>query len=374
MKVKHGNVLYSKNSSKIMYPASTTKIMTAILAIENCDLTEKATVSQNAVSLVPSGYTNAKLVPGEKLSVEDLLYALMLNSANEAANVLAEHVSGSIDKFVVLMNEKAKELGCKSTNFLNANGMHNENHYTTAEDLAIIANYCMENETFKKIVSTYTYELPTTELYTNNDRIMTNTNALINPKSQYYYEYAIGVKTGFTTQAGNCLVSCAEKDGIQLICVTLKAGSTTNNSSYRFADSKTLLEYGFENFSLQTLIEKDTIIDNIEVLNATKGSKNINIVTKESISDFVANDIDVSNADINIQLKENLSAPIYAGDVVGTVTYTINDKNYTTDLVSETSAYTATNYTSYFLIIGLILLIVSIILIPKKKNGNHFSN
>jgi D-alanyl-D-alanine carboxypeptidase len=357
-----------------MYPASTTKIMTAILAIENCDLTEKATVSQNAVSLVPSGYTNAKLVPGEKLSVEDLLYALMLNSANEAANVLAEHVSGSIDKFVVLMNEKAKELGCKSTNFLNANGMHNENHYTTAEDLAIIANYCMENETFKKIVSTYTYELPTTELYTNNDRIMTNTNALINPKSQYYYEYAIGVKTGFTTQAGNCLVSCAEKDGIQLICVTLKAGSTTNNSSYRFADSKTLLEYGFENFSLQTLIEKDTIIDNIEVLNATKGSKNINIVTKESISDFVANDIDVSNADINIQLKENLSAPIYAGDVVGTVTYTINDKNYTTDLVSETSAYTATNYTSYFLIIGLILLIVSIILIPKKKNGNHFSN
>jgi D-alanyl-D-alanine carboxypeptidase (penicillin-binding protein 5/6) len=354
-----------------MYPASTTKIMTAILAIENCKLTEKATVSQNAVDLVPSGYTNAKLVPGEKLTIKDLLYALMLNSANEAANVLAEHVSGSIEDFAVLMNKKAKELGCKNTNFLNANGMHNENHYTTAEDLAIIANYCMENDTFKEIVSTLEYELPTTELYTNNDRIMTNTNALINPNSQYYYEYAIGIKTGFTTQAGNCLVSCAEKDGTQLICVTLKAGSTTNNSSYRFADSKTLLEYGFENFSLQTLIKKDTIVDNIEVLNATKDTQNINVITKESISDFVSNDIDISNADIKINLNENISAPVYAGDTIGTVTYTINNKNYTTDLVSETSAYTSTNYTSYFLIIGLILLVVSIILIPKKKKSRH---
>jgi D-alanyl-D-alanine carboxypeptidase (penicillin-binding protein 5/6) len=352
-----------------MYPASTTKIMTAILAIENCELTEKATVSQNAVDLVPSGYTNAKLVPGEKMTVEDLLYALMLNSANEAANVLAEHVSGSIDDFAILMTEKAEELGCKNTNFVNANGMHDENHYTTAEDLSIIANYCMENETFRQIVSTYQYKLPTTTLYTNDDRIMTNTNLLINPSSKYYYEYAIGVKTGFTTQAGNCLVACAKKDGTELICVTLKAGSTTNHSSYRFTDNITLFNYGFENFSLQTLIPYESVVKQIEISNATKDSKNLNIVTKESISDFVTNDIDLLSLDADIRINEDLSAPIIAGDTVGTVTYTINNKKYTTDLVAETNVYTATNYTSYILIIGLILLIISIILIPKKKKN-----
>ncbi len=354
-----------------MYPASTTKIMTAILAIENCDLSEKAKVSKNAVYSVPSGYTIAKLVPGEEMSIEDLLYGLMLNSANEAANVLAEHISGSVEDFAILMNKKVEELGCKNTHFLNANGMHNDNHYTTAEDLAIITKYCMQNETFRKIVSTVKYELPTTEQYHNNDRIMINTNALITPSSQYFYEYAIGVKTGFTTQAGNCLVSCAKKGDIELICVTLKAGSTSNSTSYRFADNKALLEYGFSNFSTKSIIEKDEIIKKIEVQNATKDSRNINAIAKETISDFILNNIDMSTAKIDINLKENIEAPIFSGDIIGTVTYTISGKSYTTDLVAESSAYTAKNFTSYILLGGLILLVVSIILMPKKKKTKH---
>lgn len=370
MKVTLGNVLYSKNSTKKMYPASTTKIMTAILTIENCDLTEMATVSKNAVYSVPSGYTTAKLVVGEKMSVEDLLYGLMLNSANEASNVLAEHISGSVEKFAVLMNEKAKELGCKNTNFLNANGMHHENHYTTAEDLAIIAKYCMQNETFRKIASTFTYTLPTTELC-SEERIMTNTNALLDTKSKYYYEYTTGVKTGFTTQAGNCLISSAKKDGIELICVTLKAGSTANSTSYRFADNKKLLEYGFENFSLKNIIEKDEILKNIEISNATKKTKDIKVITKEAISDFINNDIDVSKSDVKIELKEPLKAPIYAGDTIGTVTYTINNKSYKTDLLAESSAYEAPNFTTYILVAGLILLVISIILVPKKKHKDN---
>jgi D-alanyl-D-alanine carboxypeptidase len=343
-----GNVLYSKNSTEKMYPASTTKIMTAILAIENCNLDEIATVSENAIKLVPSGYTNAKLVSGEKMSIEDLLYGLMLNSANEAANVIAEHVSGSIENFAKLMNQKAEELGCKNTHFVNANGMHDDNHYTTAEDLSIIATYCMENSTFRKIVSTVKYTLPATEQYPNTDRIMTNTNMLITLSSKYYYEYAIGVKTGYTSQAGNCLVSCAEKDNVRLICVTLKAGTATSNSSYRFADSKELLEYGFENFSNQTIIQKDTVIDTVQVLNATEESKNVNVVTQEDVSDFIKN-TDISALTPEVQIQSNIEAPLYANDIVGTITYTIDGIDYSTNLVAETTAYTRFNYTPYII-------------------------
>jgi len=368
IEVESGNILYEKNSNEKMYPASTTKIMTAILAIENCNLDDKAIVSENAVALVPSGYTNAKLVPGEKMTIKDLLYALMLNSANEAANVLAEYISGSIDDFAILMTKKAEELGCINTNFLNANGMHEDNHYTTAYDLAIIAKYCMQNEIFREIVKTVKYELPSTEQYPNNDRIMNNTNLLLNPNSQYYYEYTIGVKTGFTTQAGNCLVSSAYKDGIELIAVTLKAGSSSTHTSYRFNDNKNLLEYGYNNFSNQKIISKDTIVDNIEIENATKESRNINVLTKESIYDFISNDTDISKLKPEIKFNDNLSSPIYAGDTIGKITYTLNDKEYSTDLIAETSAYTAHNYTSYILIIGLILLVVSIILIPKNNS------
>ena len=273
MEVNSGNILYSKNSSEKLYPASTTKIMTAILALENCKLDDIATVSQNAVDLVPSGYTNAKLVPGEEMRIEDLLYGLMLNSANEAANVLGEHISGTIDEFSKLMNKKAEELGCKNTHFVNTNGMHDENHYTTAEDLAKIAVYCMKNEEFRKIVSTVEYTLPATNIYKNADRVMKNTNLLINPTSKYYSQFVIGVKTGYTKEAGNCLVSYAEKDGTKLVCVTLKAGSSSSSSSQRFIDSKELLEYGLDNFSNREIIKSNKFIDRVEVKNATNKTK-----------------------------------------------------------------------------------------------------
>jgi D-alanyl-D-alanine carboxypeptidase (penicillin-binding protein 5/6) len=220
----------------------------------------------------------------------------------------------------------------------------------------------MKNSTFRKIVSTVKYTLPATEKYQNNDRIMTNTNMLITPSSQYFYEYAIGIKTGYTTQAGNCLVSCAEKDNIRLICVTLKAGSTTTSSSYRFADSKKLLEYGIENFSNQTIITKNTLIDTIQVLNATEETKNVNIVTQEDVSDFIKN-TDISNIEPKIDLQSNIEAPLYAGDIVGTITYTINGVDYSTNLVAETTAYTQVNYIPYALIIRNNLTYIFIIII-----------
>ena len=370
MEVNSGNILYNKNSSKKLYPASTTKIMTAILTLENCQLNEIATVSQNAVDLVPSGYTNAKLVPGEKMSIKDLLYGLMLNSANEAANVLGEHISGSIEEFAKLMNKKASELGCTNTHFVNTNGMHNDNHYTTAEDLAKIAIYCMQNEEFRKIVSTVEYKLPSTDLYPQNDRIMKNTNLLINPQSKYYSEYVIGVKTGFTTQAGNCLVSYAEKDGIELVCVTLKAGSSSSSSSYRFSDSKSLIEYGFEAFSNRNIINKDEIIDSIQVENATNKTKYLNIIAKDTISDFISNNIDFSTLEAKIKLNDEIIAPISKGEKLGTITYEINGKEYTSDLVANSDVKQSFAFIILSISAGVILIIVALIINSKLKNNN----
>lgn len=371
MEVNSGNVLYSKNSTEKLYPASTTKIMTAILTLENCKLDDIATVSQNAVDLVPTGYTNAKLVPGEEMRIEDLLYGLMLNSANEAANVLGEHISGTIDKFSELMNKKAEELGCKNTHFVNTNGMHNENHYTTAEDLAKIAVYCMKNEEFRKIVSTVEYTLPATNKYKNADRVMKNTNLLINPNSKYFSQYVIGVKTGYTKEAGNCLVSYAEKDEAKLICVTLKAGSSSDSSNQRFIDSKELLEYGLDNFSNREIVKENKFIDRVEVKNATNKTKYLKIVTKDSISDFILNDIDLSKINGKAKLKDEIIAPISKGEKLGTITYEIDGKEYETDLIAENDVER-----SYFVIIlsisaGVILIVVALIINSKIRRKSH---
>ena len=160
-----GKILYEKDSKKRKYPASTTKMMTAILAIEKCNLADIATVNETAISkkAVPDGYTNAKLVAGEKFTIEQLLNVLLIPSANDAANVLAEHISGSVEEFSKLMNEKAKEIGCLDTNFVNPSGIHNDNHYSTAYDLSLIAQYGMKNEIFRNIVCKTSCKLSTTD-------------------------------------------------------------------------------------------------------------------------------------------------------------------------------------------------------------------
>ena len=163
-----GKIIYEKDIYEQNYPASVTKILTAILTIENCELDDVATVSQTAISHIPTGYVIAPLYIGEQITIKDLLYALMLKSANDAAYVLAEHVGGSVEGFSEMMNKKAEELECKNTHFVNPNGIHNQNHYTTAYDMYLISNYAMKNETFKEIVSTYEYTLSPTNK--NNEK------------------------------------------------------------------------------------------------------------------------------------------------------------------------------------------------------------
>ena len=198
-----GKVIYEKDGDEQNYPASVTKILTAIVVLENCGLDDVATASESAINQIPDGYVVAPLRVGEEMKIKDLLYALMLKSANDAAYVLAEHVGENVDFFADMMNQKAKEIGCTGSHFVNPNGIHNERHYTTANDMYLIAKYAMQNETFAEIVYTLEYTLPSTNKYEAEDRVMKNTNSFINPNSSFYNKNVRGIKTGTTAQAGN---------------------------------------------------------------------------------------------------------------------------------------------------------------------------
>ena len=243
-----GEILYSKDAYSVRYPASTVKIMTAILAIENANLSDIVTVSPYAISSVPSGYTLSNIKANENLTLENLLYALLVPSGNDAANAIAEYIGGSIPDFANMMNQKALDIGCKNTNFTNPNGVHDENMHTTAYDLALIAKYAMNNETFRNMVSTPIYTLPSTNVYPESNRVLKNSNHLIDATSSDYYEYATGIKTGFTNAAQNCLVASAKKENVEFITVVLGSSESNFGEHSKFNDSKILFEYGFSNY------------------------------------------------------------------------------------------------------------------------------
>ncbi len=370
-----GKIIYEKNSREKRYPASTTKVMTALLTLEKCNLSDIATVSADAI-ILPSGYSNANLQAGEQISIENLLYALLVKSANEAATVLAEHIAGSVENFSNMMNERAKELGCENTHFVNANGIHNEDHYTTAYDLFLITKEAMKNETFRKIVSTPSYTLPATNKYPTADRYLKNTNDLIRVNKStradnYYYQYAIGVKTGYTKEAKNCLISASNKDGLEFISVVLGAGSTENGLSERYLDTIKMFNYAYDNYENATIKNRDEIIDTTEIKNGTKETKDLKLSLKDDLIAFVPKDFDSNNLSYKINLNDNLFAPIITGDTVGTVTYTVNDTDYTIDLLAGSTVYEKTDISIYLVIAGLTLLLFAIILMPKKKRNKR---
>lgn len=249
-----GIVLSGKDVTKKVYPASTTKILTAILALENLDLDKSVVVSKTAIS-IPWDSSRIYLKEGEVVTVSDLLYGLLLESGNDAANVLAESVSGSISEFVKLMNTKLQELGCTNTHFANAHGYSDDDHYTTALDMAKILKYCIKNDTFVKIFSTKEYTMDATNK-TNSKRYFTNTNRLIQTKEDSiysrYYKYCIGGKTGYTDEAGKTLVTYGVKDNKNVI-VTVFNGGTVEGIDARYTDAINLFEYAFNNFEKHTI-------------------------------------------------------------------------------------------------------------------------
>lgn len=232
-----GTVLYGKNQNTRYYPASITKLMTALLVLENCQLGDTVTFSKTATENLEAGAVSLKLTEGDKLTVEQCLYGLLLKSANEVANGLAEKVSGSVSGFASLMNQKAAALGCTGTHFVNPNGLNDTNHYTTPYDMALIARAAFQNDTLRKIDTTLSYKFPATK--NAGERTITMGHKMMYSTDSRYYPGIIGGKTGYTSKAGNTLVTGAEKNGVRLITVVMKSKST------HYADTKALLDYGF---------------------------------------------------------------------------------------------------------------------------------
>ncbi len=365
---KSGKILYAKNAYKKMYPASTTKLMTAILTLEKCKLTDVATVSHNAIYSIPIGYTHANLKEGEQLTIEQLLNVLLIPSANDAAIVLAEHISSSTDEFAKLMNQKAKELGCKNTNFVNPNGIHNKNHYSCAYDLALIGQYAMKFPDIMRIAMVRQYTLPETNKYHKTDRIFNATNALINNESmnKYYYSYANGLKTGYTDKAGSCIVATAKKNDMKLITVILKSDSIAK----RYTDCKNLFDYGFEHYHYQTLQSAGNIVKTIEISNGTKETKQLDIAVKDKITVLLSSDIKLEKLEPNIEIEPNLKAPIAENRVIGKISYVINGETYSSDLVACSSVIPS-NFEVIVFRILLIFLILYIIYRLLKHNSKR---
>ena len=254
-----GTVLYGKNIHEPYYPASITKILTAYIIINHCDLDDTVTFTHSAVNTLEPGSSILGARVGDQMSVRDCLYALLLQSANEVANALAEHCSGSVEAFAELMNEEAKKLGCVDSNFANPSGLNNENHYTSAHDMSLIAKAAFSDPTFLEIDKTLYYDVPAGQLqqypdgwrYYMHHRMMKKNDSL-------YYNGIIGGKTGYTSLAGNTLVTCAERDGLKLITVVLNGHQT------HYSDTKAMLDFGFANFKSVFIADEDKTYQNIE--------------------------------------------------------------------------------------------------------------
>ena len=266
-------VLYEKDAKVKAYPASITKVMTALLVLEAVDrgelsLSQPITASSVAINSIDEDSSTAGIEAGETLTVEELLNCLLIVSANEVANVLAEAVSGSIAGFVDLMNQRAQELGCEGTHFVNTNGLHDPQHYSTAWDIYLMAREAMKHELFTTICARKSHDVPATNK--SGIRELHSTNALISNWRVlgYIYDYADGLKTGFTDEAGRCLLSTALKDGRRLISVVLGCQTKEINGESKimsFVDSAVLLDWGYDNFSVKTVFTKEELLQEVPV-------------------------------------------------------------------------------------------------------------
>ena len=317
-----GRVLYEKNGDKQTPMASTTKIMTAIVVLENTNLKDIVTIDSKSASI---GGSRLGLKKDDKVTINDLLYGLMLRSGNDAASALAIYVGGSIQNFADMMNNKAEELGLTNSHFVVPHGLDNEGHYTTAHELAKITDYALKNETFKKIVSTSN----TTISINGNLKQINNTNKLLNSVSGVY-----GVKTGFTNGAGRCLVTAWEKNDMDIITVII--GADTNN--LRTTDTKKLIEYVEKNYELVNI--KEIIEEEFEKwkkintgrIFVEKGSKNsVELLLEEmNFENMIINKTDINKIDIKTDMLYSLKAPIKQNEIIGTLEVLVDGENIST--------------------------------------------
>lgn len=318
MEESTGTILYEKNSDEAHYPASITKIMTTLLALENGNLSDMVTFSDDAINNTEgSGIARDY---GEQMTLEQCLYGVMLESANECAYAVAEHVGGTVENFVDMMNAKAKELGCTNTHFANPHGLQDENHYTTAHDMALIAQAAYQNETFRIIIGTKMYTIPPTNKHAEETVLRNHHDMLCtyhNANRKYLYPYCVGGKTGYTATANSTLVTYAEKDGMTLICVVMDTQSPN-----QFIDTVNLFDYAFDNFQVLNVAENDTNYS----AETTVDNGNLN-----NIAPFVELDKDAvivlpktaEFSDTSSSVEYNDSDP----EIAGSITYTYAGRN-----------------------------------------------
>ena len=312
-----GEVYFEKNANERLPMASTTKIMTALVAIENSNAADTVAIDRRAVGVEGS---SIYLTEGELLTMENLLYALLLASANDAAAAIAIEIGGSIEEFAAMMNEKARELGLKNTHFENPHGLDSETHYTTAIDLAKLTAAALKNETFAKIVSTYKTTIP----MNGGTRVLINHNKLLRS-----YEGAIGVKTGFTRRSGRCLVSAAKRDGLTLIAVTI-------NDPNDWDDHKTMLDGGFAAYHRVNAMEIGEYVISLPVVGGKE--QTVLCTNSSSISAIMRSDISADECEIIAELPRFVYASVEKGEVVGKLVCRVNGEIIgETDILAEYS-------------------------------------
>ncbi len=314
MEATTGAILYAKDAYAAYHPASVTKVMTALVTLENCSLDETVTFSYRATHELEEGSSTIARTEGEELSVEDCLYALLVHSANEVAQALAEHVGGSIEHFAEMMTARAKELGCKNTNFMNPHGLYHKEHYTSCYDMALIMREALKNPDFVKIDSTTSYIIPATNKHKEELGIAMKHKLLL--RGDDHYEYAQCGKTGYTSLSGYSLVTSAKKDRMELICVTL--GCKTGND--RYTATRALFDYGFQNFTMYDIAENDADFQSNELLtsgNAFLGSNLVSLTMPEDNYVIVPAGVPFADLESTLSLRDESSPD----DEIATIVY-----------------------------------------------------
>ncbi len=368
-------VLYEKNSKSQFFPASTTKIMTAILAIELGNLDDIITIDQEVVDLTDGSHI--ALEPGEELTLEQLLNALLIASANDSALAIGKYVTGDLNSFIQLMNDKAKDLGALDTNFVNPNGLHDNLHLTSTYDLALIAKYAMTNEIFRDIVKNHKYTIPPTNkktesrnLYSKNKLLFSNQKINIDDNSvPIKYPGVQGIKTGYTSISRNCLVAAVERDGQSFISVVLKS-----EGSNIYSDTHKLFNYGFENFENINIGFANQFIDNFKINNGIMSFVSGITLTDSS---FTINKKDKNKIEEKIIPLDDLKAPIEKGHILGKLQYILNNEVIgETDIVSTMSVEVDPRtslprklLSKWYLFIFFFLIIGRIYFIKKNLNS-----
>lgn len=383
MEINSGAILYEKNSDEVNYPASITKILTTLLALEHCELDEVVTFSDDAIKYNQGDTSHIARDYGEQMTMKECLYAVMLESANECAYAVAEHVGqklgGNYQTFIDLMNQRVKELGCTNTQFTNANGLPDANHWTSAHDMALISAEAYKNENFRIIVGTRSYRIPPTNKHSDITPLNNHHAMISNYKTrEHLYEYCTGGKTGYTNAAGATLVSYAEKDGLALVCVVMKT-----NSGVYYKDTRNMFEHCFQNFQKVSIGENGTagedgsvstgIMNNYEAF--VKLDENAQIVLP-----ITADLADVEMSLVNEDLPSGVIAQLnytYGGHVAGCANVVFSnakvEENYFEGQEKPSDVNVVVIKPGYiFTILGIIVGIGAVILIGKRLYDNYY--